>query len=248
MRPLVRLPLRRYIHSFPSSATIAPRRVPDRTKLVLGASLTIAGYVTWRIAGSDQRIALDAPTPQRRPQQASAFPDEEKADTGVAPPSDSPTVAEDEPPSLRAQVEHEGEEEDEEGQSAFNPVTGEINWDCPCLGGMAHGPCGQQFREAFSCFVYSEQEPKGIDCVEKFKNMQDCFREHPDVYGEEIADDDDDVPELSMEGKTSLDEPPESSSPQTPPSPSSHSPSSDKPAPLTDDTRLASKPKPREKQ
>lgn len=25
-------------------------------------------------------------------------------------------------------------------QGAFNPETGEINWDCPCLGGMAHGP------------------------------------------------------------------------------------------------------------
>jgi hypothetical protein len=49
---------------------------------------------------------------------------------------------------------------------------------------MAHGPCGPQFREAFSCFVYSEAEPKGIDCVEKFKNMQDCFREHPEVYAE----------------------------------------------------------------
>ena len=49
---------------------------------------------------------------------------------------------------------------------------------------MAHGPCGMQFREAFSCFVFSEQEPKGIDCVEKFKAMQDCFREHPDVYAE----------------------------------------------------------------
>lgn len=69
-------------------------------------------------------------------------------------------------------------------QGAFNPVTGEINWDCPCLGGMAHGPCGPQFREAFSCFVYSEDEPKGINCVEKFKAMQDCFREHPDVYAE----------------------------------------------------------------
>ena len=41
-----------------------------------------------------------------------------------------------------------------------------------------------QFREAFSCFVFSEEEPKGIDCVEKFKAMQDCFRENPDVYGE----------------------------------------------------------------
>lgn len=43
-----------------------------------------------------------------------------------------------------------------------------------------------QFREAFSCFVFSEQEPKGIDCVEKFKAMQDCFREHPDVYAEGV--------------------------------------------------------------
>lgn len=49
---------------------------------------------------------------------------------------------------------------------------------------MATGPCGEEFKAAFSCFVYSEQEPKGIDCVEKFKSMQDCFREHPDIYGE----------------------------------------------------------------
>lgn len=80
-------------------------------------------------------------------------------------------------------IEGEGTEGESSG-GAFNPETGEINWDCPCLGGMAHGPCGQQFREAFSCFVYSEADPKGIDCVEKFKAMQDCFREHPDVYGD----------------------------------------------------------------
>jgi mitochondrial intermembrane space import and assembly protein 40 len=80
--------------------------------------------------------------------------------------------------------EGEGEGESSSAQGAFDPVTGKINWDCPCLGGMAHGPCGMQFREAFSCFVFSEEEPKGIDCVEKFKAMQDCFRENPDVYGE----------------------------------------------------------------
>jgi len=70
------------------------------------------------------------------------------------------------------------------GGGAFNPQTGEINWDCPCLGGMAHGPCGPEFREAFSCFVFSEVEPKGIDCVERFKIMQNCFRAHPDVYAD----------------------------------------------------------------
>ncbi|KAE9411377.1 hypothetical protein BT96DRAFT_911970, partial [Gymnopus androsaceus JB14] len=73
-------------------------------------------------------------------------------------------------------------------QGAYNPVTGEINWDCPCLGGMAHGPCGPEFREAFSCFVYSEDEPKGINCVEKA---------HPEVYADEIMDDEE------ADGKTS---------------------------------------------
>ncbi|KAF5102865.1 hypothetical protein D0Z00_000123 [Geotrichum galactomycetum] len=71
---------------------------------------------------------------------------------------------------------------------AFNPDTGEINWDCPCLGGMANGPCGEEFKTAFSCFVYSEAEPKGVDCIEKFSAMQDCFRRHPDVYAEELTD------------------------------------------------------------
>lgn len=55
---------------------------------------------------------------------------------------------------------------------------------------MAQGPCGDEFKAAFSCFVFSEAEPKGLDCVEKFKGMQDCFRLHPDVYGDEIDDDD----------------------------------------------------------
>jgi intermembrane space import and assembly protein 40 len=60
-------------------------------------------------------------------------------------------------------------EEEAGQQGAFNPETGEINWDCPCLGGMADGPCGEQFKAAFSCFVYSTEEPKGMDCIEKFK-------------------------------------------------------------------------------
>ncbi|KAG0250726.1 Oxidoreductase [Mortierella polycephala] len=79
--------------------------------------------------------------------------------------------------------------------AAFNPETGEINWDCPCLGGMAQPPCGDAFKEAFSCFVYSTAEPKGVDCVDKFKAMQDCFREHPEVYADQLDDDDEDEDE-----------------------------------------------------
>ncbi|KAG8419569.1 Oxidoreductase [Metarhizium acridum] len=80
--------------------------------------------------------------------------------------------------------------EEEAGQEgAFNPETGEINWDCPCLGGMAHGPCGEEFKTAFSCFVYSTEEPKGMDCIEKFQGMQECFKKYPDIYGAELSDD-----------------------------------------------------------
>ncbi|RDL31970.1 Uncharacterized protein BP5553_09372 [Venustampulla echinocandica] len=95
--------------------------------------------------------------------------------------------------------EGEGGLDDLEGeadaQGAFNPETGEINWDCPCLGGMAHGPCGEEFRAAFSCFVYSKEDPKGVECIDKFKGMQDCFRQHPEMYGSELDDDEDEVEE-----------------------------------------------------
>merc|ERR1712093_507795 len=90
---------------------------------------------------------------------------------------------------ISTQPAHDGEEQEDPSQAAFNPETGEINWDCPCLGGMAHGVCGEEFKEAFSCFVYSQEEPKGGECIDKFRGMQECFRAHPEVYGEVIEDD-----------------------------------------------------------
>ncbi|WAO90685.1 Mitochondrial intermembrane space import and assembly protein 40 [Fusarium falciforme] len=85
-------------------------------------------------------------------------------------------------------------EEEAGQQGAFNPETGEINWDCPCLGGMAHGPCGEEFKTAFSCFVFSTEEPKGMDCIDKFQGMQECFKKYPEIYGAELADDEDGAP------------------------------------------------------
>lgn len=81
------------------------------------------------------------------------------------------------PESAEAQEAASAQEADEDAPpQAFNPETGEINWDCPCLGGMAHGPCGEEFKAAFSCFVFSKEEPKGIECIEKFKyvNSREC--------------------------------------------------------------------------
>jgi hypothetical protein len=94
---------------------------------------------------------------------------------------------------------------DDDRSAAFNPETGEINWDCPCLGGMAQPPCGETFKEAFSCFVFSTSEPKGIDCVDKFKAMQECFREHPEVYADQLNDDDDEEDDKKSEDKETSD-------------------------------------------
>lgn len=197
LRTVTRLPLRRCVHTNAgSSSTRVFKNYSTRSRLTLGATVTLAAYMTWSLSSDSQRISLDAkplPTPKKLP--ASATPSLPAADSPPPPiqtdeTSSVPVLEEDAdntPPA--APVEAPSEEQSSGG--AYNPVTGEINWDCPCLGGMAHGPCGPEFKEAFSCFVYSEKEPKGIDCVEKFKAMQNCFREHPDVYGEEIMDDDD---------------------------------------------------------
>lgn len=59
---------------------------------------------------------------------------------------------------------------------------GSINWNCPCLGGMATGPCGMEFRDAFTCFHYSKAEAKGSDCYSAFEEMQSCMTKYPTVY------------------------------------------------------------------
>ncbi|KDQ21476.1 hypothetical protein BOTBODRAFT_182799 [Botryobasidium botryosum FD-172 SS1] len=204
-------PLGRALHTGPIPHATASR-FNSRLGLALGASAVTIAYLSWRVAGPERSVALDG-----RKMRSRWDDDPIKEETVPEEPTET--------------------SEEDYKSAAFNPVTGEINWDCPCLGGMAHGPCGEQFREAFSCFVYSEQEPKGVDCVEKFRAMQDCFRLHPDVYGEEIDDEDDDVegekstPPEADSADTSADAPsPDSSHPTatlSEPSPSSPTESTD---------------------
>merc|ERR1711939_173152 len=56
--------------------------------------------------------------------------------------------------------------------------------DCPCVQEILKGPCGDTFAVAFKCFIDSTEETKGMDCVQQFMAMQQCFTEHPDVYGQ----------------------------------------------------------------
>ena len=212
LRTAFRTSFRRALHS--SAAQSRPVTSAGRVAFVLGATAATVGVLTWKsrgialdaveprmfllcallslfefnylIAAAKKPLKAKATTsPQTsspaEPEVAHHEPPVKQDNTSASPSSSSDS------PSPEASAESpapEGGESSGASGGAFNPETGEINWDCPCLGGMAHGPCGMQFRDAFSCFVYSEDEPKGINCVEKFKAMQDCFREHPDVYGE----------------------------------------------------------------
>lgn len=86
-------------------------------------------------------------------------------------------------PSSAELVEEDPDDPYEE-QGLILP-SGEINWNCPCLGGMASGPCGTDFKEAFSCFHYSKEEVKGSDCLEQFRSMQECMQRYPELYPQE---------------------------------------------------------------
>lgn len=117
---------------------------------------------------AESSLTIDSIKPKIREQKKSSAPAPAPTPAPAAP--EAPQDDAQQPSPEAATLKSPEELEAEAGQEgAFNPETGEINWDCPCLGGMAHGPCGEEFKAAFSCFVYSSEEPKGIDCIEKFK-------------------------------------------------------------------------------
>lgn len=157
---------------------------------------------------SETYPTIEAVAEQRRQQALAQEQSSSQASANVAAP-EAAGAAPDAP---------EGLEEEASQQGAFNEETGEINWDCPCLGGMANGPCGEQFKAAFSCFVYSKEEPKGVDCIEHFKTMQNCFREHPDVYGAELEPDEE-MPEADGQ-PAPAQQPSQAASPDTSAAPS----------------------------
>ncbi|KAF2762319.1 hypothetical protein EJ05DRAFT_461078 [Pseudovirgaria hyperparasitica] len=129
---------------------------------------------------------LEALATQRKQQRAKVESRQDQSNAQPAPVTGDEHASGGEPNGIEQLEEEAGQ------QGAFNPETGEINWDCPCLGGMAHGPCGEEFKTAFSCFVFSEADPKGMDCIDKFQGMQTCFRKYPEIYGSELEDDDED--------------------------------------------------------
>ena len=78
--------------------------------------------------------------------------------------------------------------EEEEPRGLILP-NGDINWNCPCIGSTASGPCGFEFRDAFSCFHYSKSETKGSECLEKFQTLNACMAEYPGLFKKDEQED-----------------------------------------------------------
>jgi intermembrane space import and assembly protein 40 len=64
---------------------------------------------------------------------------------------------------------------------------------------MASGPCGEQFKSAFSCFHYSTEDIKGSDCVDQFRAMQECMQKYPDLYPQEDEEEEEEEEKKPME-------------------------------------------------
>ncbi|XP_028782860.1 mitochondrial intermembrane space import and assembly protein 40 homolog [Neltuma alba] len=58
--------------------------------------------------------------------------------------------------------------------------------ECPCIADLRSGPCGNQFSEAFLCFLKSTAEEKGSDCVHPFVALQNCIKANPNAFPEDI--------------------------------------------------------------
>jgi len=82
---------------------------------------------------------------------------------------------------------------------------------------MATGPCGNEFREAFSCFHYSQEEPKGSECLPAFAVMQQCIGRFPELYPMKDDDEDDPLAQAISEAEKEKAEVGSGSTDETPP-------------------------------
>ncbi|XP_061166320.1 mitochondrial intermembrane space import and assembly protein 40-like [Saccostrea echinata] len=85
------------------------------------------------------------------------------------------------------------EEELYDGPTGFVQPNGDLNFGCPCVGGLHAGPCGYEMREFLSCNYYNskdKEDPRGQGCDEKLDTMMSCIQKHADYYREKMSGDD----------------------------------------------------------
>eukprot|EP00063_Salmo_salar_P070095 XP_014044930.1 PREDICTED: mitochondrial intermembrane space import and assembly protein 40-like [Salmo salar] len=101
---------------------------------------------------------------------------------------------------------------------------------------MASGPCGTQFKEAFSCFHYSNEEVKGSECIDNFRAMQECMQKYPELYPQEDENEGADAAAPSLVDSTASVPTEDSSPASVPSSNSTPSPPTPESAPSSDNT------------
>ncbi|XP_048771108.1 mitochondrial intermembrane space import and assembly protein 40-like [Ostrea edulis] len=90
------------------------------------------------------------------------------------------------------------EEEIHDGPIGFVQPNGELNFGCPCVGGLHAGPCGYEMREFLSCNFYNSKDnndPRGQNCDDKLETMMTCIQKHADYYKEKMSGDPEDEEE-----------------------------------------------------
>lgn len=50
---------------------------------------------------------------------------------------------------------------------------------------LVQGPCSDSFKDSFACFMRSQHETKGMDCITQFEGFQACLHRNPE-YAEEM--------------------------------------------------------------
>lgn len=54
----------------------------------------------------------------------------------------------------------------------------QIDWDSPSLMKVTNGNCGNEFKDAFQCFLKSKHIEKGSDCIDTFNKIQNCLSKY----------------------------------------------------------------------
>lgn len=76
--------------------------------------------------------------------------------------------------------------------AGFVQPNGELNFGCPCVGGLHAGPCGYEMREFISCNFYNskdQEDPRGQNCEDKMFTMMQCIDKHEEYYKHKMSSD-----------------------------------------------------------
>ncbi|OIT00725.1 PREDICTED: mitochondrial intermembrane space import and assembly protein 40 homolog [Nicotiana attenuata] len=101
------------------------------------------------------------------------------------------TSADESPPQSLDSLIAEAAAYGEDGENESIDEKARKALECPCIAHLRSGPCGNQFSDAFLCFLKSTAEEKGSDCISPFVALQSCIKANPNAFSKDILEDDD---------------------------------------------------------